>query len=284
MYANWKIDTVLEILKKAGAIALAESSHLSPELKPDHTIVTAADKKIEALLATYFDRPACGSYMIGEESVESKSEEELATALQSPCCYIVDPIDGTAPYAIGLPVWGCSIGLLEHGVLTEGAIYQAGLDVAYITCRGTVWVAKNLQTDTPEVLPLEPVKLTWSPAYPIAISSRGAKKWRLDFKNQVFAWACCVGDYGAMLSGRVLGCFHAAKLWDIAGGFPLLKNAGFVIRYQDGREFDFNVVKSGAFNLAPGERRWYHKNTVVIAPDEEVAQKIWTGITITEKE
>ncbi|MBQ8756367.1 MAG: hypothetical protein IJZ19_15170 [Lentisphaeria bacterium] len=284
MYANWKIDTILEILKEAGRIALAESSHLSPELKPDHSIVTAADRKIEEMLAAHFDRPGCGSYMIGEESVESKSEEELSRALQSSCCYIVDPIDGTAPYAIGLPVWGCSIGLMEHGVLTEGAIYQPVPDVACITCRGTVWVAKGLQTDAPEVLPLETVKLPWSPAYPLAISSKAAKKWQLKFKNQVFAWACCVGDYAAVLSGKMLGCFHAAKLWDIAGGFPLLKNVGFVLRYQDGSDFDFNIVRSGAFFLTPGERRWYHAKTIVIAPDEDIAEKIWNGITVAEEE
>ena len=283
MYANWKIDTILAILKEAGAIALAESAHLTPELKPDHSIVTAADKKIEEMLAVHFDRPECGSYLIGEESVESKSEEELAQALRSPCCYIVDPIDGTAPYAIGLPVWGCSIGLMENGVLTEGAIYQPVPDVAYVTCRGTVWVARGLQTDAPEVLPLDPVKLPWSPAYPLGISAKGAKHWELDFRNQVFAWACCLGDYAALLGGKLLGSFHAAKLWDIAGGFPLLRNAGFVIRYQDGSDFDFDIVRSGAFHLAQGENRWYHANTVVIAPDADIAEKIWNGIHITEK-
>ena len=284
MYANWKIDTLLEILKQAGAIALEESRSLKPELKPDHTIVTAADKKIETLFAKYFDRPECGSYMIGEETADSKSEEEIARALQSPCCYIVDPIDGTAPYAIGLPVWGCSIGLMEYGKLTEGAIYLPAADIAYISCRGTVWEARHLQSDQPEVLPYEPVKLAWSSAHPLAISSKAARYWKLDFKNQLFAWASCVGDYAAMFSGRTLGCFHAAKLWDLAGGLPLLRNAGFAICYQDGTEFDFDVVKSDAFQLVPGERRWRHRKTIVIAPDADIAGKIWAGITLTEEE
>ena len=284
MYANWKIDTILGILKQAGAVALEESTRLDPELKDDLSVVTAADKKIEAFFASHFDRPGCGSYMIGEETIGSKSEEEIFAALRSGCCYVVDPIDGTAPYTAGLPVWGCSIGLMKNGVLSEGAIYQPVADVAYITCRGSVWIAKNLQSDCPEVLPFEAPERKWNLLSPVAVSTKAAKKWHLDFSNQVFAWGCCVADYAALFSGRVLGACHSAKLWDVAGGMPILKNLGYCACYRDGSMFDLNIAGSGDFLLEPGERRWRHRRTVVLAPDAAIAEHIWNRISGDEEE
>ena len=47
--------------------------------------------------------------------------------------WVVDPIDGTAPYANHLPTWGISIGLMKNGAFTDGAVFLPRTAELYIT-------------------------------------------------------------------------------------------------------------------------------------------------------
>ncbi len=194
---HWKIDDIVTLLTEAGEIALASWAAPQIELKSDQTVVTNADRAIERMFAERFDRPAEGSFMIGEESVGTRTEEYLNEAFRG-ICHVIDPIDGTAPYSAHVPLWGISIGRMEKGVLTEGAIYMPVDDEALLTCRGTLFSARGLQSGTPEVEPFQPRRMELSPAGHICIPQQGAKLWRFDLPNQVFAWSTCVGCYYAL--------------------------------------------------------------------------------------
>ena len=50
--------------------------------------------------------------------------------------WILDPIDGTANYARGIPHYCVSIGYLEHGVPTVGVLYDPSHDWLYAAARG----------------------------------------------------------------------------------------------------------------------------------------------------
>lgn len=75
---------------------------LQVETKPDRTPVTEADRACEALLRTRLahDRP--------EDSIVGEEFGELGSADRH---WIIDPIDGTANYLRGVPVWCTLIGL-----------------------------------------------------------------------------------------------------------------------------------------------------------------------------
>ncbi len=274
---HWKIDTVLQLLKEAGGIALAASADPGIELKSDQTVVTRADRAIEQMFADRFDRPAEGCFMIGEESVATKPESYLNDAFRS-LCYVIDPIDGTAPYSAHVPLWGVSIGRMENGALTEGAIYMPVDDEALFTCRGELFSARALQSGAPVVEPFQPRRMALTPAGHICIPQQGAKRWRFDLPNQVFAWSTCVGCYYALLKGRILAYILSCKLWDLAGGLPIARAAGFVNRFADGRELDLVIAASGNFQLEPGPMRWRLKAPVVAAPDRETAEYVWSHI------
>lgn len=96
---EWEIDTIIELLLKSADIAMHYYNQpKQKELKQDRSIVTIADKSIEAVLAEYFDKPETGSYMIGEETVSQKNKEYIIEAVKN-IAWIVDPIDGTVLYA-----------------------------------------------------------------------------------------------------------------------------------------------------------------------------------------
>jgi histidinol-phosphatase len=84
------------------SLARFRALDLKVETKPDRSPVTDADQAVEqalkAILAT--DAPADG--IIGEEFGVSGSEDRK---------WIIDPIDGTANYLRGVPVWATLIAL-----------------------------------------------------------------------------------------------------------------------------------------------------------------------------
>ena len=269
----WKPDEILNLLGSAGAIGLKHVTAPATELKTDRSVVTVADREIEALLAARFDRPKLGSYMIGEETVSSRDEEYLSAALNSSVCYVVDPIDGTAPYTIGLPLWGVSIGLMEQGVLTEGAFYLPVQDEAFVTCRGTLWYARGLQIATPEVVPFHYDSNSVVPGRHISISQLSARRWRFDLSNQLFAWSSCVGSYYHLLKGNIAAYLQSSRLWDLAGGVPVLRAAGIEGRFFDGRPFEPKVTHDN-FELAPGPFRWRLREHVLFTADPALFDEI----------
>ena len=115
---NWDRKQIVSLLEESGRIAMKYKTGMSPEMKSDHTIVTRADKEIESFLDASLSGGDPDVFIIGEESIDSC---DLSLALAN-TAFIVDPIDGTAVYAGGLPMWGISIGYAVKGKLLESAI------------------------------------------------------------------------------------------------------------------------------------------------------------------
>ncbi|MFL9965150.1 histidinol phosphate phosphatase [Paraburkholderia sediminicola] len=88
--------------------------HPDTGTKPDRSPVTIADTSIEAQMrgtirATYPDHG-----ILGEEYGEQQ--------LQSDYVWVIDPIDGTASFIIGLPLWGTLIAFLHRGEPVMGML------------------------------------------------------------------------------------------------------------------------------------------------------------------
>lgn len=88
---------------------LREACHHQPEvqIKADASFVTNTDKAVEtALRDRIMDRfPDHG--ILGEEFENVNTEDEFV--------WVLDPIDGTAPFIAGIPVYGTLIGLAWQG-------------------------------------------------------------------------------------------------------------------------------------------------------------------------
>lgn len=279
MKNRWNIDVLLELFRASGEIALRNYEHPQIEVKADHSAVTNADREIERLFAARLDRPAEGSRLLGEETIDTRDEAYVAAALAEEC-FILDPIDGTAPYAAGVPLWGVSLGLMREGTLAEGAIYSPVRDEAFLTCRGTILRARRVRSGSPEVEPFTPVRADYTEAVPVCVGQSAARNWEFRFPNQMFVWSACVAVYDGLLRGKLYGMIQFCKLWDMAGGFPLLKLAGFEARFADGRELGLDIVKEDHYFLARGPHRWRQKEHIVIAPDRKGVETIWNQVKV----
>ena len=100
------------------------------EAKPDRTPVTDADKAIELAIIDLLGKERPEDFMLGEEFGEQAgpvAEHPLGTADHPYRQWIIDPIDGTANFLRGVPVWATLIALAIDGDPVIGVVSAPAL-------------------------------------------------------------------------------------------------------------------------------------------------------------
>jgi len=278
---QWNLSELLPLVLESGRIGLSYFEYPVQEFKADNSIVTLADKGIEAYLATHLDRPSEGSYLLGEETIAGLSEAYLAAAFQK-TAWVIDPIDGTAPFSNNLPNWGVSIGFMEAGVLREGIVFLAALGELYYTQGGQTWREK-LGTDPAlwesrlgHAAALQPPR---SPDLArgtmIAISQQLARygTYRLPYYVQVTGSS--VFNMTKLASGSFGALITKFKIWDFAACLPMLANLGFTMVFHgNGRPMGLTMDDGAIVNVAGHPERWSSLDHVVFAPGPAAADQI----------
>jgi histidinol-phosphatase len=97
------------------------------ETKPDSTPVTEADRSAEEAIRERLAEERADDVVLGEE---------YGSGGQAARRWIVDPIDGTANYMRGVPVWATLIALEKDGELVVGVVSAPALDRRWWAARG----------------------------------------------------------------------------------------------------------------------------------------------------
>lgn len=103
------------------------ASNLDVQLKVDRTHVTDADKRVEELLRQRIQDSRTGDAVFGEEfgSVGNSTRQ-----------WIIDPIDGTANFMRGVPIWGTMIGLAIDREVVLGVVSAPALGKRWWAAKG----------------------------------------------------------------------------------------------------------------------------------------------------
>jgi histidinol-phosphatase len=133
--ADW-LPLLFELSDRADAIALRwfRSESLPIDRKPDRSLVTKADLEIEQAILDHVAnvRPELGVF--GEEHGERKGEGDARL--------IVDPIDATANFARGIPIFGSLLGIEVAGEIVAGMVSAPALKRRWHAARGAgAWEA-----------------------------------------------------------------------------------------------------------------------------------------------
>lgn len=127
-----RLSAAESIARRAGAHALAEfhqRERLQIETKRSLTdMVSQADRDTETLIREALSAAFPEDAQLGEEHGLSPGTSGLT--------WVIDPIDGTAPYLNGLPGWCVSIGLMDGNGPLLGAIFAPSLDEMFLGAPG----------------------------------------------------------------------------------------------------------------------------------------------------
>jgi histidinol-phosphatase len=122
-------------MKASDAIILRHFRNARIDHKPDGSEVTIADKGAERILRQHLRSAWPRDQVLGEEY-----GGELT---RSGRCWLVDPIDGTASYVLGIPMFGTLICLLIDGEPVLGCIHLSALEETTYAASGFgCWLAR----------------------------------------------------------------------------------------------------------------------------------------------
>ena len=213
-------DGIIALAKKE---VLSRFERVSAEEKQDGSLLTEADtemqKKTQAFLEQHWPQYA----FLGEESPASEQE----AAMQSDSgCWILDPVDGTSNFAIGVPFYSVSLGLMIKGQLVAGLVYDPSRDEIFTarTGQGAFLNGKSLIAKTPK----KSVKQTSGIIDFKRLSPEMATKIAVEcpYSSQRSFGSVCL-DWCWIAAGRGQIYLHGAQnIWDYAAGWLVLKEAG----------------------------------------------------------
>ncbi|MDR1799367.1 MAG: histidinol phosphatase [Bifidobacteriaceae bacterium] len=109
---------------------------LTVEAKEDSTPVSDADRRAEAFAREQLERARPADKVLGEEFGGTKKSKLLAIQEAGTRAWVIDPIDGTANYVRGLPVWATLIGLVADGRPAVGVVSAPALGRRWFAAAG----------------------------------------------------------------------------------------------------------------------------------------------------
>lgn len=117
-------ENVIDVLFKAGEIAVSNQGHLCVTHKKDGTIVTHIDREIHAFLSKNLVK-IYNAPLLSEEGVIPK------TLLSIDDLWIIDPLDGTKEYSEGLKTFSINISLIRNSKPFLSMIYAPLEKICY---------------------------------------------------------------------------------------------------------------------------------------------------------
>lgn len=212
------------------------------EIKPDSSYVTDTDKAIERALRAMINKAFPRHGILGEEYGSENADAEYVWAL--------DPIDGTAAFVAGLPVFGTLIALLHRGTPVVGIIDHLITKDRWIGALGMPSTRNGRAIRTRRCPDLKRAMLSASnPDFfdpgerPRFERLRQATQWR------IYGGSCY--SYGLLASGRTDIAIDAGlSIHDYAPYVPILEGAGGLITDWNGEPV---TVHTGRQILAAGD-------------------------------
>jgi len=130
------LPRVFAALTEVDAITLGHLHRVKIRHKPDGSEVTVADKAGERLLRRHLRAAWPRDAVLGEEYG--------GNLVRVGRCWLLDPIDGTASYVLGLPMFGTLVSLLIDGEPVFGCIHLPALRETTFAARGFgCWLTRD---------------------------------------------------------------------------------------------------------------------------------------------
>jgi myo-inositol-1(or 4)-monophosphatase len=215
-----------------------------PVSEVDHDVELLTRERVAALFP--------GQDVLGEESEERPGRGHDVV-------WAVDPIDGTTNFVNGFPIFAVSIGVLWRGEPVVGAVWCStshALRTGVYHARKGGQLSFEAEAFVPAMNPAVRRRLVGLDA---GVDAEGLPG---DVRRTGSAAVECAFVAAGLLAATRL---ETPNVWDVAGGFPLLRAAGAAIRTDSGdgwREFESFATAGGEADL-----RLWRGRVIAGAPD-----------------
>ena len=216
---------VNDIARSTGAFIRGEVDQLRTQdvlSKGTHDYVTYVDKTAEEQLVHQLRMLLPQSGFLTEENTVAREDKEWM--------WIIDPLDGTTNFIHGLPCFSISIGLMQHGEMKLGVVYEINLDECFYSWGDNkAWLnGKPIRVSGSENLS----QSLLATGFPYHDYSRMEKylellTWCLHNTHGVRRLGSAAVDLAYVACGRFDAFFeYALNPWDVAAGSFLVQQAG----------------------------------------------------------
>lgn len=236
---NEYLDFGLELAKAAQAQIMPFYQKTTVKLKADGSEVTEADRKAETVMRDMITEHYPGHAILGEEFGST-------TVLEARHQWVIDPIDGTAWFAMGLPLFGVLVALMENMEPILGVVHFPMLGETMYAARGDgCWFKRGTE---------EPIRVqvnqNISQLKDALLSASGVQKSdiRLRVENSASKLSSVIQNarkvrfFGDCVQHSLVcrGTLDAAidthmQPWDTAALIPCIEEAGGVATTVDGK-------------------------------------------------
>jgi myo-inositol-1(or 4)-monophosphatase len=227
-----------QLARQAGKLLLSyfERPQKQTRLKFDHSIVTEADVTADQLIAQTIQEAFPGDSLLSEE-LQTTYREKANDAV-----WIIDPLDGTTNFSLGLYHWGVSIARVQDDQPDLAALYFPLLDEMYTARRGQ---GASLNGMPIHVRPPDPDL----PAAFFACCGHTHKRYQVQVPYKPRILGSAAFSFCSVARGIALLGFEATpKIWDIAAAWLMVQEAGGVIECYNQDE-PFPLVSGMDYSL-----------------------------------
>ena len=252
---NRTLPIVTKALAASDRIILGHLHRVRIGHKADGSEVTVADRGAERVLRRHLAAAWPGDAVLGEEYG--------GTLTASGRCWLIDPIDGTASYVLGLPMFGTLVSLLIDGEPVFGCIHLSALGETTYAARGFgCWQsrggrrAQRVRVGRATPLAKAQVGLTSVKESDLA---RSGGRWQLSALARAAGRLRLVGDcvqYALLCRGALDAAIDPLmKPWDIGALAVCVREAGGSVSSLTGATRDLVRQSSLVAASSAGLRR-----------------------------
>lgn len=240
---NIMVNTV-RIVARSLVRDFGEVENLQISRKGPQDFVTSSDLRVEAKLIEILNESRPGYGILSEEAGETIGTDKTHR-------WIMDPIDGTMNFMHANPNFCISLALEREGKIHAGVIYNPITDElfeaeinrgAFLNDHKLKIAGRQLISDT----------LIATGGGGLAVDAGLYYRRLARAQNRThgvrMAGAAAL-DLANLAAGRT-DCFYESglKIWDVAAGVLMVREAGGEVLNMDGSEYDFNTGDIAAAN------------------------------------
>jgi myo-inositol-1(or 4)-monophosphatase len=223
------LDYAIDLAHQVGVLLQSyfERANLDTRLKADHSVVTEADIAADELISSSLKKAFPDDLLLSEELSPAASGEGNSAQAG---LWIIDPLDGTTNFSLGLQYWGVLLTRLQAGFPVLTVMNFPLIDELYTAQLGR---GAALNGQTLIITPPDPQNRT---AF-FSCCSRTHKRYQVSIPYKTRILGSAAYSLCAVARGIALVSFEATpKIWDIAGGWLLVQEAGGAVETLDGSQ------------------------------------------------